>query len=95
MPSRWAVTDPEQKIAKQFDQKILAKMISPVNKIVLAMLDSMGKEVYRLADARTSIPGRILGLGPDEWAIVSGDKPVAKLGWLPRQTSSANGFSAC
>ncbi|MCB2148950.1 MAG: hypothetical protein KQI81_20885 [Deltaproteobacteria bacterium] len=63
-PSRWTVTGPEQKIAMPFDQKILATMVNPINKTVLALLDSMGKEVYRLVDTWTSIPDRELGAGP-------------------------------
>jgi len=92
MPSRWTVTDPGQTIAMQFDQKILGKLVNPLYKTVLALQDGAGKEVYRLVDTRTSIPDRVLGAGPDDWAIMSGDQPVATLGWLPRQTEPAKGF---
>ena len=48
IPSRWVVTDPGQSIAMQFDQKILGKMVNPINNTMLALLDNMAKEVYRL-----------------------------------------------
>jgi hypothetical protein len=92
MPSRWVVTDPGQNIAMQFDQRILAKMTNPMYRTVLALLDGAGKEVYRLADPRTSIPDRMLGVGPDDWAIMSGDTLVAKLVRLPRQSEPSNGI---
>jgi len=92
MPSRWTVTGPEQKIAMQFDQKILGKLVNPLYKTVLALQDGTGKEVCRLVDTRTSIPDRVLGSGLGDWAIMSGEKPVAKLDWLPRQTEPAKGF---
>lgn len=92
MPSRWVITAPAQHIAMQFDQKILGKMVHPLYKIVLVLQDGEGKEVFRLVDPRTSIPDRVLGLGPNDWAIMSGDEPVAKLVWLPRQTEPAKGI---
>ena len=92
MPSRWFVTDPSQSIAMQFDQKIMGKMINPLYKIALTLKDTEGKEIYRLVDPRTNIPDRILGVGPNDWAIISGDKPVAKLVRLPKQTEPAKGI---
>jgi hypothetical protein len=67
-------------------------MLNPLYKIVLTLQDYEGKEIYRLVDPRTSIPDRILGTGPDIWALMSGDKPVAKLALLPQQTEPAKGI---
>jgi hypothetical protein len=53
----------------------------------------IGKEIYRLADTIASTPDHILGVGPNDWAITDGNKPVAKLGWLPRPTEPVKGFS--
>ncbi|HBH35297.1 MAG TPA: hypothetical protein DDW45_02505 [Gammaproteobacteria bacterium] len=94
MPSRWIVTDPGQQIAMQFDQKILGKLANPIYKVVFVLLDGNEKEVGRLVDPRTSIPDRILGIGPGEWAIIVNDKPVAKLASLPQQQTrpTAKGF---
>lgn len=91
MPSRWIVTDPLDTIAMQFDQKTLGKLVNPLYRVALALLDGRGKEVYRLVDPRTSLPDRILGLGPGEWALLAGDKPVAKLARLPKQKEYPTG----
>lgn len=89
MPSRWIVTDPGQKIAMQFDQKILGKMVNPLYRVLLSLEDGEGKEIYRLVDPRTSIPDRILGAGPNDWVLMDGDMPVARLARLPRQSEPA------
>jgi hypothetical protein len=92
MPSRWIVTDPSQNMAMQFNQKIMGKMINPLYKTALTLEDPEGKEIHRLVDPRTSIPDRILGVGPNEWAIMRGEKPVAKLVWLKKQKKQAKGL---
>jgi hypothetical protein len=92
MPSRWLVTDSGQNIVMQFDQKILGKMVNPLYRTVLSLNDGEGKEVYRLIDPRSSIPDRIMGGGPDDWAIISGEKTVARLVRLPRRTEPAKGI---
>lgn len=92
MPTRWTLTDPQGQVALQFDQKILGKLTNPIYKVVLAILDSDGKERYRLVDPRTDIPDRIMGVHTGEWTIVAGDQPVAKLGWLPREKPSPKGL---
>jgi hypothetical protein len=92
MPSRWIVTDPGQNIVVQFDQKILGKMVNPLCRVLLSLEDGDGKEIYRLVDPRTNIPDRILGAGPDDWALMAGDVPVARLARLPRQSEPAKGI---
>lgn len=92
MPSRWVITEPGRSIAMQFDQKILGKMVNPLYKTLLVMEDGEGREVYRLVDPRTNIPDRILGLGPDEWAVMGGDRLMAKVVRLPVKTKPVKGF---
>jgi hypothetical protein len=92
MPSRWIVTDPEQAVAMQFDQKIAGKLINPLYKCAMAFLDADGKELYRLVDPRTNVPDRIFGTGPDDWVIVDGDRLAAKLVRLPREQAGAGGL---
>ena len=92
MPSRWIITDSSGNVAAQFDQKILGKMVNPLYKIALTVLDQADTEVFRLVDPRTSIPDRVLGAGPNEWVLMSGDKPAAKLIRLPRQDKLARGI---
>ena len=92
MPSRWVVTDPRQHIAMQFDQKILEKLVNPLYRAVLVMLDGEEKEICRLIDPRTNIPDRLLGARPDELLILAGDRVVAKLVSLPRQEDQPTRF---
>ena len=92
MPSRWMVADPGGRLVLQFDQKILGKMVNPLYKVALAILDAEGREIYRLVDPRTNIPDRIMAANVGEWAIVEGDRPVAKLCWLPRKKEPPKGM---
>jgi hypothetical protein len=92
MPSRWTVSDSQGQVTLQFDQKILGKLTNPIYKVVLSIIDADGKERYRLVDPRTNIPDRIMGVHTGEWAIVAGDKPVAKLGWLPKEKAPPKGL---
>jgi hypothetical protein len=92
MPSRWIVTDPHQRVAMQFDQKIVGKLANPLYKCALALLDGEGREVYRLLDPRTNVPDRIFGTGPREWIIADGDRLAAKLVRLPRKEKKAGGL---
>ena len=80
MPARWTVTDPRQRVVMQFDQKIMGKLVNPIYKVLLALLDGEGREVYRLVDPRTNIPDRIMSANTGQWTLVEGDKPVATLG---------------
>ena len=92
MPSRWSVTDPDQRVVMQFDQRILGKVVNPLGRTALTLLDGEGWQIFRLADARSGVADWVLGLGPDDWAIYSGDMPVAKLGHLERPTEPAKGI---
>jgi len=92
MPSRWIVTDPRQRVAMQFDQKILGKVMNPLYRTMLALLDDQDREVYRLVDPRKSIPDRIMIADPGEWALMHGKRPMAKMVRLPRNEKPAKGF---
>ena len=91
MPSRWIVRDPKQRVAMQFDQRILGKLANPLSKVGLGLLDGNGEEIYRLIDPRA---GHLdpLFLNPDEWVVTDGSKPVAKIVQLPRQKQQSQGF---
>lgn len=92
MPSHWIITDPQQQVAMQINQKILGKVLNPLYKTALVLEDGEGKELYRLVDPRTNIPDRVFGAGPGEWALLSDERPVAKLVSLPRPTKPAKGL---
>ena len=66
MPSRWIVTAPGEEVVLLFDQEILGKMVNPLYKVVLAILDNEGREIYRLVDPRTNIPDRIMAANIDK-----------------------------
>ena len=90
--SRWIVTDPEKRIAMQIDQKAVGKFINPIYKVVLVLRDWEENVKFRLVEPKSNIPDRILPVNAGEWAIMAGDKPAAKLTWLPRQEVAAKGF---
>ncbi|MHC1743641.1 MAG: hypothetical protein AB9873_11500 [Syntrophobacteraceae bacterium] len=83
MPTRWIVTDPEQQVAVQFDLRLRGKLLNPLQKVVLALLSGDGEEMYRLVDPRAGIADRVLGAGPDEWALVEGERLLARMVDLP------------
>jgi hypothetical protein len=91
-PSRWIVTDPDQYIALQFDQKALQKLANPLYRTAVSLLDAAGGEICRVVDQRTSVAERIFDVGPAEWIVVDGDKPLAKLVRLPRLERRAPGL---
>jgi hypothetical protein len=90
--SRWIVTDPENRIAMQIDQKAVGKFINPVYKVLLVLRDWEENVKFRLVEPKTEIPDRVLPVDAGEFAIMAGDKPAAKLTWLPRQDVAAKGF---
>jgi hypothetical protein len=92
MPSRWIVTDPQQRVVMQFEQSILGKLSNPLHKVVFSLLDAEGRVVYRLLDPRSNIGDRIFGIGPDDWVISDGDRLAAKLVRLPRREPRASGL---
>jgi len=92
MPSRWIVTDPQQRVAMQFDQKILAKLVNPLYRTVLVLLTEDDSEAFRLVDPVANIADRMFGAKIGDWAVLSGDKLVAKLTRLKRAGEPAGGL---
>jgi hypothetical protein len=91
MQSRWMITDSEQNIIMQFDQKIMGKLMNPIYKVMLSLQDDQGTEVYRLVDPRTNIPDRVMSIVPSEWALLKNEKPVAKIAQLRRPMEKPKG----
>jgi hypothetical protein len=92
MPSRWTVTDPQQRFVMQFEQRILAKLVNPLYRTVLVLLAEDGRELFRLVDPTTNMGDRIFGVFVGEWAILCGDKPMAKLTLLKRSGQTGSGL---
>lgn len=91
MPSRWILTDPAGDAAAQFEQRILAKLVNLSYRVVLTLLDGDGNERYRLVDPRGSLLDQLF-IGPNEWALLSGETAVAKLLRLPVDAVPAKGL---
>lgn len=91
MPSRWSLSGPDGDTPFWFDQKIMGKFLNPVGKTMLSIQDAAGTEVFRLSDARNSLANRMLDLTKEDWVILRGETPVAKLGYLDRPTQPAKG----
>ncbi len=92
LPTRWILTDPSASIAMQFDQNLPRKLINPIYKIFLTLLDGQDKENYHVVDQRESFVDRILGVAPDDWLLMEGDEPVAKITRLPRYKRQPEGL---
>lgn len=90
MPTRWILTDPGRYVAMQFDQSLSSKLKK--YRAVLTLLDSRDTEVYRIVDPRKSIVDRILGVGPDDWAVMEGDKLAAKVTCLTEEKAPPSGL---
>src|SRR5690606_17679249 len=88
----WTVTDPEGRIAMEFDQEILPKLSNPLYRTALSCIDARANRAYAVIDPRSSVPDRLLGSGPNDWAIVEGDRVVARLVRLPKRDRPASGL---
>lgn len=84
LPTRWILTDPNISIAMQFDQNLSRKLINPIYKIILTLLDSEDKVIYNVVDPRDNFVDRVLGVGPDDWVLMEGGEPVAMITNLTR-----------
>lgn len=92
MPSQWVVTDPGRQVIARLDAKITGKVLAPLYRASLAVLDPDGAERYRLLDPRAGIAKRMLGVGRDDWAFVQGEQVAATLVRLPRQSGPRSGL---
>lgn len=70
----------------QFDQKVLGKLTNPLYRVVLTLLDADGRERYRLVDPRAGIPDRIMSNHVGDWPLLEGERPVAKMTALARES---------
>jgi hypothetical protein len=92
MPSRWLLTDPAQRLALQYDQQVLRKLVNPWRRTGLVLLDADGKELFRLVDPRTGLLDRTFGPGTDNWVLMQDDKPAARLLRLPKAQGEPKGL---
>ena len=92
LPTRWILAGPSQSPAMQFDQNLSRKLKNPIYRIILTLLDGQDKEVYHVVDPREDFIDRVLGVGPDDWVIMEGDEPVARITHLVRYEGQPAGF---
>lgn len=92
MPTRWVLADDAGRTCLQLDAQVAGKLLKPLSRTSLAVLDPNGGEMYRLIDPRTGVADRILGAGPGDWAFVSGPDLVARLVTLPRRGEPPAGW---
>lgn len=85
MPSRWLLKDGDGKIAWQFDQKIVGKLLNPAYKTVLVVLDDNENELLLLVNLHNKKAAVILGFETGKYALIKKDIPLAEFKSLPRQ----------
>ncbi len=92
MPSRWLLTDSENKLIIQFDQQISRKMLTPFTKILFTLHNEEGKELYRFVDPESNLIDQLMGCSPGEWALLSEKTLVAKMVRIPREKVEQKGI---
>ena len=92
MPSRWLLTDPAQRLALQFHQQILRKLLNPWRRTSLALTDADGQDLFRLVDSRTGLLDRTFGPGTDDWLLMQDGDPTARLVRLPTEQDQPKGL---
>ncbi|MEJ2461160.1 MAG: hypothetical protein P8098_05985 [Candidatus Thiodiazotropha sp.] len=85
MPSLWLLSDPQGKLQWQFRHKMWGKMINPLHKTLMAVLDGESREQMQLVDLHGAKLPVVLGLEWGKYALVKGDQPLATLTSLPRK----------
>jgi hypothetical protein len=92
MPSRWLLADPAQRLALQFHQQILRKLLNPWRRTGLVLLDADDTAMFRLIDPRTGVLDRMFGPGIDDWLLMQDGNPAAKLVRLPSEQDEPKGM---
>ena len=85
MPTRWLLSDEQERLEFQFDQKVFGKLVYPLFKTVLAILDAQDRELMQLVNLHNKKAAYVLGLEAGKYALVRDQSPLAELGMLPRE----------
>lgn len=92
LPTRWILTGPNRSLAVQFDRNLSRKLKNPVHRVILTLLDGRDRELCSVVDPRKGLIDRVLGVGPDDWALMEGDEVVGKITDLARHEGQPKGF---
>jgi hypothetical protein len=88
MPTRWLLSDEDERLEFQFDQKVLGKLANPLFKTVLAILDAQDCELMQLVNLHSRKAAFVLGLESGKFALVRDQTALAELSTLPREKSA-------
>ena len=89
LPTRWLLSDEQERLAFQFDQKVLGKLVNPLFKTVLAILDAQDRELMQLVNLHSKKAAFVLGLEHGKYALVRDQSALAELATLPREKPAA------
>jgi hypothetical protein len=84
MPTRWRLSDEQENLEFQFDQKVFGKLANPLFKTVLAILDAQDRELMQLVNLHSKKAAFVLGLELGKYALVRDQSALAELSTLPR-----------
>lgn len=91
MPTKWDLAaNGEPKF--RFDSKVASKLLNPLARTSLSVLTPDGSELFAVVDPRTSVPDRMLGAGPTDWALLAGDRVLGRVVLLPRLQAERPGM---
>lgn len=94
LPSRWTLADDAGAVHLQLDLRLAGKLLNPVQRTSLAVLDASGSEVARLIDGRDGVADRMFGSNINERLLVREAQLLAQFTSLPRQGPQRTGFRA-
>jgi hypothetical protein len=93
LPTSWALTDEAGCDAMQFNAELARKLVNPLTRTALVLEDPRG-DTLRLADMKSSLGDRVMGVSRGDWSLLRGSEVVASFAPLPSQRERGRGLRA-
>jgi hypothetical protein len=91
MPTRWTLVADNGDVQLQLDLRLADKLINPLQRTSLALIDASDNEFARLIDGRKGVAERMLGSTVNDWILVRNEHPIAHLCSLPSREPRRKG----
>lgn len=93
MPTEWELAE-NGRLAYRLNAKVAGKLLNPMYRTSLSVRTADDRELFVVADPRSNLPDRVLGTGPADWELRSGDRALGKMIVLPRGNVQGSGIVA-